>query len=259
MKAIVFDIGLNSLYSIRVPFTWQSALTYPILPPSAVIGMIANAFQRFKNDNHPLEYLKQVEDNVVWAGSRLITPCVIKSYTMSAIVKWEDKLGGKFTNALGRQFGYSKNLRVLVIFKDGSLVDEISEAVKSTPLTCGDSESPISIEADVQITDARFEDSTKEIRTDYPIPFSKKINMNGSGRLFLAHERCLRREDSLPLKTYVFPIKETKGILEHSQLIVNSLDDDFKVIGVDDVGKIVLEEKKDKPEEKTKRKARKKK
>ncbi|MGQ9510246.1 MAG: CRISPR-associated protein Cas5, partial [Thermodesulfobacteriota bacterium] len=53
MKALVFDIRVNSLYSIRIPFTWQSALTYPVLPPSAVIGMLANALQRYKNDKHP--------------------------------------------------------------------------------------------------------------------------------------------------------------------------------------------------------------
>jgi CRISPR-associated Cas5-like protein len=259
LKAIVFDIRLNSLYSIRVPFTWQSALTYPILPPSAVIGMIANALQRFKNDNHPLEYLKLVEDNVIWAGSRLLTPCVIKSYTTSAIVKWEDKLGGKFTNALGRQFGYSKNLRVLTIFKDETLVEEISKAVKSTPLTCGDSESPISIESEIKIVDAKFVDKTKDLGTNFPIPFSKKININGTGRLFLVHERCMKREDSLPLKSYVFPIKENKGILEHSPLIINLLDNGFKVIEIDEVGLVVLEERKDKPEKKTKRKPRKKK
>jgi len=259
LKAIVFDIRLNSLYSIRVPFTWQSALTYPILPPSGVIGMIANALQRFKNDNHPIQYLIQVEDNVVWAGSRLLTPCVIKSYTTSAIVKWEDKLGGKFTNALGRQFSYSKNLQVLVIFKDNLLVAEISEAIKSTPLTCGDSESPISIETEVEITDAKVGDKTNGIRTDFPIPFSKKINIEGTGRLYLAHERCMKREDSLPLKSYLFPIKENKGILEPSCFIINSLDDDFKVIDVDDVGQIVLEERKDKPEKENKRKSRKKK
>jgi hypothetical protein len=234
-------------------------LTYPILPPSAVIGIIANALQRFKNDKHPVQYLEQVENNVVWAGSRLLTPCVIKSYTTSAIVKWEDKLGGKFTNALGRQFSYSKNLQVLVLFKDDSLAGEIKKAVESTPLTCGDSESPISLESEVKITDARFGDSTKDIRTDFPIPFSKKIGMNGTGRLYLVHERCMKREDSFPLKSYLFPIKENKGILEPSYFIFKSLDNGFKVIDVDGVGQVVLEERKDKPEKITKRKPRKKK
>lgn len=141
MKALVFDIRLNSLYSIRIPFTWQSALTYPVLPPSAVIGMLANALQRYKNNNHPLKYLEDIENNLVWAGSRLLSPCVIKSYTTSAITKWEDLLGGKFTNALGRQFAYAKKLQVAAIFNNDMLINDVAEAVKSTPLTCGDSES----------------------------------------------------------------------------------------------------------------------
>lgn len=223
--------------------------------------MIANALQRLKNDKHPIEYLKQIEDNVVWAGSRLLSPCVIKSYTMSAIVKWEDKLGGKFTNALGRQFGYSKNLQVLAIFKDEALVEEISKAVKSTPLTYGDSESPISVENEIKIGDVRFIDKAKGISTDYPIPFSKNIEIqDGTGRLFLVHERCMKREDSLPLKSYVFPIKDNNGIFEHSPFTVNLLDNnDFKVLEIDGLGNIVLEERKEEPEKKTKRKSKKKK
>jgi len=72
--------------------------------------MLANALQRNKNNKYPLEYLDLIENDLLWAGSRLLTPCVIKSYTTSAIVKWEDTLGGKFTNALGRQYAYSKKL-----------------------------------------------------------------------------------------------------------------------------------------------------
>ncbi|MFN3740593.1 MAG: CRISPR-associated protein Cas5, partial [Thermodesulfovibrionales bacterium] len=121
----MFNIRVNSLYSIRIPFTWQSALTYPVLPPSAVIGMLANALQRYKNDKHPLEYLDMIENEILWAGSRLFTPCVIKSYTTSAIVKWEDTLGGKFTNAMGRQYAYSKNLQIAAIFKKGWDINDI--------------------------------------------------------------------------------------------------------------------------------------
>lgn len=260
MKAIVFDIRLGSLYSIRIPFTWQSALTYPMLPPSAVIGMVANALQRYKNDKPPLEYLKQVEDNVAWAGSMLQTPCVIKSYTTSAITKWQDRLGGKFTNALGRQFAYSKYLRVLVVFKNESLVDEAQIALRSAPLTCGDSESPVSVENDVKVANANFVDVTKDIKTDFPIPFSKNINIrDGNGRLFLVHEKCMKRGSEFPLKSYLFPVKEKKGILEPSSFLLTIEGNGLRVINIDTVGQIVLEEQGDKPAKETKRKTRKKK
>ena len=61
MKAIALTIRLDSLYSIRIPYTWQSALVYPLPPPSAIIGMLANALQRYRNDQSPLYYLDKTE------------------------------------------------------------------------------------------------------------------------------------------------------------------------------------------------------
>jgi CRISPR-associated Cas5-like protein len=222
MKAIVFTLRLNSLYSIRIPFTWQSALTYPVLPPSAVIGLIANALQRYKNDKHPTEYLKKVEENIIWAGSRLLTPCAIKSYTTSAITKWEDTIGGKFTNALGRQFAYSKNLQIVAIFKNiDSMINEITEALKTSPLTCGDSESPSIIESSPEIEEVENITSNELVETLFLVPFVKEIEViDGNGQIYLMHERCLKKEDKYPLRCYVVPVKEVKGILQPTTLKV---------------------------------------
>ncbi|MGC8977431.1 MAG: CRISPR-associated protein Cas5 [Candidatus Ratteibacteria bacterium] len=217
MKALIFDIKLNSLYSIRIPFTWQSALTYPILPPSAVIGMLANALQRYENDKHPVNYLKEIEENIIWAGSRLLSPCIVKSYTTSAITKWEDKLGGKFTNALGRQFAYTKELQIVGIFKNSSeLLNQIVEAITSTTLTCGDSESPISIEGKPEIKSVNVEEILQdvEIETNFLVPFTKDIEIiEGSGLIYLMHDRCIKKDSNFPLRSYIVPIQEKKGIL----------------------------------------------
>jgi len=221
MKALVFNIRLNSLYSIRIPFTWQSALTYPILPPSAIIGMLANALQRYKNNKHPLKYRDLIENDVLWAGSRLLTPCVIKSYITSAIVEWEDTLGGKFTNALGRQYAYSRQLQVASIFKNDSLLYNISEALKTSPLTCGDSESPISLDSEVMIQDV--EDNIKEetIQTKYPIPFVKDTRIiEGDGVVYLMHERCKKSGNNFPLVSYMVPIREKQKVITPSMLTI---------------------------------------
>jgi CRISPR-associated Cas5-like protein len=239
MKALVFDIRLNSLYSIRIPFTWQSALTYPILPPSAIIGMIANALQRYKNDKHPIEYLDLIEDNIMWAGSRLLAPCVIKSYTTSAIVKWEDILGGKFTNALGRQYAYSRKLQVAAAFKNKSLENDVSEALKSIPLTCGDSESPVSVGTTVPSKVDLIKDAKGRIvKTEYPIPFTKGTGLiEGNGQVYLMHERCKKRGPNFPLISYMVPVREEQKILKPSSLTVRVSEE--KIFEIEEIGVVL--------------------
>jgi len=224
MKALVFDIRVNSLYSIRIPFTWQSALTYPVLPPSAVIGLIANALQRYKNDSYPIKYLKEIEETILWAGSRLLTPCIVKSYITSAITKWGETIGGKFTNALGRQFAYSKNLQIAVIFKkDDSIINEIAKALKTSPLTCGDSESPITFESLPELKEVEEINSDDVIETHFQVPFIKETEIiEGIGQIYLMHERCLKKNDKYPLRSYVVPVKEVKGILQPTTLKVKN-------------------------------------
>jgi len=240
MKALIFNIRVNSLYSIRIPFTWQSALTYPVLPSSAVIGLIANALQRYKNDKHPRKYLEEVEQEIVWAGSRLLTPCVIKSYTTSAITKWEDTVGGKFTNALGRQFAYSKNLQVAVIFKNyNSIIDEIAKALISSPLTCGDSESSVTIEPFPQSKEIDELVSYDVIETLFPVPFIKEIEItDGGGLLYLMHEKCFKKDGKFPLKSYIVPLKEEKGILQ--PIILKVKGEGLKVYKIKDFGTYVI-------------------
>ena len=241
MKAIIFNLRLNSLYSIRIPFTWQSALTYPVLPPSGVIGLVANALQRYKNDKHPRKYLEEVEQEVVWAGSRLLTPCVIKSYTTSAITKWEDTIGGKFTNALGRQFAYSKNLQIAVIFKNSEpIINEIPDAIITSPLTCGDSESPVTIETFPEIRKVEEITSDDIIETHFPVPFVKETEIiDGIGQLFLMHEWCLKRDD-YPLRSYIVPVKENRGILEPKSITLKVKGERIKIYKIEDLSTCVV-------------------
>lgn len=237
MKALVSDLRINSLYSIRIPFTWQSSLTYPILPPSSVIGLLANGLQRYKSDRHPLEYLKLLEDDILWTGSRLLTPCIIKSYTTSAIVKWEVKLGGKFTNALGRQYAYSQRLQIAAIFKNDRLITDVANALKATPLTCGDSESAASIENLSILNVERLEfNKDIEIETNYFIPMKLENYeiLEGTGRVYLMHKRCRKLNGKFPLHSFLVPIKEENGILMPSilRLRMKSKSTGFKIDGI---------------------------
>ncbi|AIH04573.1 CRISPR-associated protein Cas5 [Thermodesulfobacterium commune] len=246
MKAIAFKVRLNSLYSIRIPFTWQSALTYPVLPPSAVIGMFANALQRYKNDRNPLDYLNLVEENIIWAGSRLLTPCLIKSYTTSAITKWEDHIGAKFTNALGRQFAFTKTLEIAGIFKDDTLINELVEALITSPLTCGDSESAISLEnkPEDMIKEVEKVDDLESIVTNYPFPFTNDIEISeGKGLLYLMHERCKPSEKNFPLTLYLVPIEEKERILFPTsvtiQIVKKNSESPKEVFKIQDIGYVL--------------------
>ncbi len=249
LKAISFTIRLNSLYSIRIPFTWQSALTYPILPPSAVIGMLANALQRYKNNNHPLEYLTRVENSLDWAGSRLLTPAVIKSYTLSTIVKWEDTIGAKFTNALGRQFAFTRNLQILAVFKNPSVLDDIITGLKTSPLTCGDSESSATVEDEIiqsDVIEITEKVKNQEIITLFPTPFDKDTEItDGNGELYLMHERC-STEGNLPLKSYLVPLRREGQIIKPSSLTLKVQNE--RVYQIESIGYVIARSAETEPE-----------
>jgi len=224
MKAIAFTFILNSLYSIRIPYTWQSALTYPLPPPSTIIGMLANVLQRYRNSQSPLYYLDRVEENIVWAGARLLSPAVLKSYITSAITKWNVELGGKSTNALGRQYVFAKNIEVVVVIKEDRFVQELADALRSAPITCGDSESVATIREIKSFlkTDELEPKSVIELKTQFPIPFDleKMKIIEGFGRIYLIHERCKKKGKEFPLRSYLFPLREENGILYPAKFTV---------------------------------------
>jgi len=245
MNAISFKIRLNSLYSIRIPYTWQSALVYPILPSSAVIGLLANALQRWKNDKRPMEYLDEVEKNVEWAGAKLLSPAVIKSYTTSALTNWEVKLGGKSTNALGRQYGFAKNIEITAAIKNEDFCEELIIALQNSPVVCGDSESIATIE---EIhphlkCEEREEEADSKIETSYPFPFDFELIrlIDNSGSLYMVHERCKKkkeREKDFPLRTYIFPLEKREGIYYPVELSVE-VKVPVKVIEIERIGKVI--------------------
>lgn len=239
MKAVVATLRLNSLYSVRVPFTWQSSQTYPVLPPSSVIGLLANALQRYKNDKDPKYYLDLIEDKVVWAGSRLLNPSIVRSYMTSAIVKWGSEIPFKFTNVLGRQFAFVKQVEVTLVSDDDSITEELKSALLRVPLFFGDSESAVTVER-VNVEEAKFSYEV-EIKTDYPVPFKESLRiLSGSGKLMLLHERCGREGVPLPLYAYLVPVEEKRKAYNPTSLRVLVRED--RIINIRGVGAVVKRE-----------------
>ncbi len=237
MIAIVLDIVLNSLYSIRNPLTWQSALAYPVMPPSAVIGFLANALQRYRNNEHPLISLGEVEDKVFWAASRLLQPSVIRACTTSAIVKWEVRWGEKCTNVLVREFVCGTRMQLIAVLKMLKVPDEWIKAIKTTPLTCGDSESPVSVE-NVEVLNVKEYCSTG-CETYFPLVFEKDVQLiEGAGITYWMHERCQKIDKTFPLKCYMVPIREENGLLVPTRLKVETRV--RKILGIGNLTEIIV-------------------
>ncbi|MEO0022318.1 MAG: CRISPR-associated protein Cas5 [candidate division WOR-3 bacterium] len=239
MRALIASLRLNSLYSITMPFTWQSALTYPILPPSAVIGLLANALQRYRDDNHPLEYLDRLESDIIWAGSRLLSPCVIRSYTMSAITKWQDLIGGKFTNALGRQFAFTRRLQIAAVFQEGRYLEDLVRALQTTPLTCGDSESPATVEAAPRIADVT-EFSAQLVTTRFAAPYSSQTRIEaGNGEVLLMHPRCKKTGRDFNLVSFIVPLRQERQIIYPDELTIRLTSEKALMIEAEDTGAVI--------------------
>jgi len=242
MKAIAFTIRLSSLYSIRIPYSWQSALTYPVPPPSAIIGMLANALQRYRNNLPPLYYLDKVEENVIWAGARLLSPAIVRSYTTSAITKWDMELGRKSTNALGREYVFTRSIKVAAVIKKDSFIQELMNTLRNVPITCGDSESIATIgkiSPPLRINESELTPN-KELRTKFPIPFDfQKIEITASsGRLYLVHERCKKKGKEFPLVNYLFPLREKNGVLYPTELTIK-VKSPVSLLKVESIGTVV--------------------
>jgi hypothetical protein len=194
-----------------------------------------------KNNKPPLEYLNLIENNLLWAGSRLLTPCVVKSYTTSAITIFGGPLGKKFTNALGRQYAYSKKLQIAAIFKNDLLLNDIVEALKTSPLTCGDSESPVSLDSEVVIRSVADNINNEIVQTWFPVPFTNYTNIvDGNGQVYLMHERCKKSGNNLPLVSYMVPIREEQKIINPSSLTIKVTNE--KVLYIEGIGYVLMRE-----------------
>ncbi len=148
MIGIEFSLKVSSAYSIRVPYSYQCARTYPLPAPSTIEGLCANALWRTEGGN-PVDFLKRVHEGAVGATSRSEYPVVVSTCTVRVIPM----------NALLRQFAFTPHIDCMIVFKDSEedLCERITRALRIAAVYLGDSESlvtvlPESISRDVAIT-----------------------------------------------------------------------------------------------------------
>jgi CRISPR-associated Cas5-like protein len=145
MQALSVELRPGSLYSMKVPFTYQSGLAYPLPPPSTLQGLLANALQRWEGIG-PLEALDAVEGQVHALAAWALGPIVVGAYIVSAVTAFEGGPGRKPTDALARQFAFTAGLGVAVV-GDEAFLARLAPALRRTALYLGDSESLVTCDA----------------------------------------------------------------------------------------------------------------
>lgn len=136
MIGVEFRLRLSSLYSIRVPYSYQCARTYPLPAPSTLKGLCANALWRMTGEN-PNALLERIHSDSVGATSRANCPVVVSACMVRMVPQ----------DALLRQFAFTPLIECLLVLRDEAegLIPDMKEALRSSPVHLGDSESLSSI------------------------------------------------------------------------------------------------------------------
>ncbi len=204
-----------SLYSMRLPYTHQSALTYPLPPPSTVLGMLAAALQRVENRS-PLECLEEIEAGIQTCAALIDedVPIAARSCVVSLIKDLANALktirdptkDEKPTDALPRQFAHTHQVTVVAFSADRDLLSRAANALQRAPITLGGSESLAAV-PEVKVGEATVEhlEPGEHVSTRAYVP--RDLLDGGSLQehhsLFWVHERCLGAEE---LAAYLFPV-----------------------------------------------------
>jgi len=209
MIAIEFRLKISSAYSIRVPYSYQSARTYPLPAPSTIKGLCANALWRKEYEN-PIKLITAIQKASLGATSRAERSIVVSSNTVSVVDL--SKKEGKKTDALLRQFAFTPYIDCLIVFKDGSegLGNRVEEALKVSPVYLGDSESLVCVKPESISTVKTAEDVTEGemVTVNSLLKFDcikdKQINEKGV-ILYMQDDPCA---DDAALERYVAPLKQ---------------------------------------------------
>lgn len=199
MIGVEFSLRVSSAYSIRVPYSYQCARTYPLPAPSTIKGLCANALWRAEGGN-PLDRLKDIHKATIGAASRSESSIAVSTCTVRVIPM----------NALLRQFAFTPRIDCMILFRDGAydLAMRTEEALRISAVYLGDSESlvtvlPQSINSKMAIVPIG-EKETVEINSSVKFKFIKsKIGHDKSVVLYMQDDPC---EPNAALERYLAPL-----------------------------------------------------
>lgn len=201
MIAVEFRLKLSSAYSIRVPYSYQCARTYPLPAPSTIKGLCANALWR-KDGGNPVELMKNIHDASLGATARAKHPIAVSACTVRVVPQ----------NALLRQFAFTPYVDCMIIFKDGHevMAHGIKESLKVSPVYLGDSESLVCIipETVNTVTDIAevSEDASVTVNSLFRFDFIKEKEIDNRGVvLYMQDDPCAT--DAV-LERYMAPLRQ---------------------------------------------------
>lgn len=226
MKAIAFDLLPSGLFSIRQPPSFQSAIVYPLPPPSTIKGLLANALQQSEGIP-PLQALEKVESRTSTCCASANTSIAVSSGTVRLRIyerqTWR-------SDALPRQFAHTRNIRCLVISKDVAFLEMLEKALTRSILYLGDSESLVAV-SDLwvnELTETPLAKGTV-VETGFYAPINLFDDLQGDSISYWVFEETLRHER---LTMYVFPIRVVGGHFEPS-LIRGRVREGARALSVD--------------------------
>lgn len=210
MKALVCQLLPGSLYSIKVPFTHQSGLVYPLPPPSTLKGLLANALQRYDGIG-PLEALAEVEREVRCLGAYPLSPIVLKTHIVSSVNAFDLSAGGKATDALSRQFAFTHRLGVAVLGAAEPFLERLATALTRSAVYLGDSESPVScVDIAIEELSVRPGSIGEAIATRLYVPVPCIEGYAAEHEIYWVHTECWRPQ---ALHPYLFALTRSGDIL----------------------------------------------
>lgn len=201
MIGIEFRLRISSAYSIRVPYSYQCARTYPLPAPSTIKGLCANAVWRSAGGN-PVELMAKVNEAAAAIFSRSENPIAVSSCTVRVVP----------TDALIREFAFTPSIDCLIIFRDGEndLMKKITEALRIAPVYLGDSESLVCVETESIHSNVEIVRVSKgnnvSVNSLFRYDLMDDNNANDKGTiLYMQDDPC--SADAV-LERYVAPLKQ---------------------------------------------------
>lgn len=228
MKAVVAVIK-SLFFAIKLPLAYQMAVSYPLPPPTTLIGALACSYSKihdiqtsWEGDGFIEDCVRYVLDSLRLVTVKPLSPIWRKSFLLSrlrVLEKSTSKVEGKrLSDAMTREY-FGGRLALVYVFNDEKFATDAYKALYLVERV-GDTESLVSVES-VQFAEVEpLKSSSEEVDTYFPLRSVRFESLRGRFQLYDMHPMefaaKVKREvkDVQELETYVLPLSEAeKSIL----------------------------------------------